>query len=193
MNAGVPPITIVSGLPRSGTSLMMQMLSAGGMPVLSDGFRTADEDNPRGYLEYEPVKRSRQDSSWVAAAPGKAVKVVHLLLPDLPANYAYQVILMRRPVQEILKSQRAMLDRAGRRGAAIPADLLARAFEQQLSQLGAWLANQQHFRAIEIEYRECVFNSPSAAASVNRFLGGSLDEGAMAAVPDSSLYRQRFS
>src|SRR5438046_6429896 len=107
-------ITVVSGLPRSGTSLMMQMLRAGGMPVRTDGFRKADEDNPRGYLEYEPVKRTREDSSWVSDAVGKAVKVVYLLLRDLPDGFDYRVILMRRSLREVLASQSAMLMRSGR-------------------------------------------------------------------------------
>src|SRR5262245_41311102 len=106
-------VTVVSGLPRSGTSLMMQMLAAGGMAVLTDELRGPDPDNPRGYYEFEPVKRTRHDPSWLVGAPGKAVKLVHLLLYDLPAEYSYRVIFMKRRLSEVLASQRAMLDRQG--------------------------------------------------------------------------------
>lgn len=171
---------------------MMQMLSAGGLPVLADGVRAADTDNPRGYFEYEPVKRTRQDPSWLAAAPGKAVKMVHLLLRDLPTGYKYQVIVMRRPMQEILSSQRVMLDRLGRQGASLPAAQLGDLFHKQLSQLEAWLPLQPHFSAIKVEYHDCLHRSASVATEVNRFLGGTLNESAMAAAVDPSLYRQRI-
>ena len=97
-------ITIVSGLPRSGTSLMMQMLEAGGMPVLTDGIRDADEDNPRGYYELEAVKRTKDDPAWLHGAPGKVVKMIYLLLYDLPTTYNYRIIFMRRPLSEVVAS-----------------------------------------------------------------------------------------
>src|ERR1022692_2693155 len=94
-------VTVVSGIPRSGTSLMMQMLAAGGMPVLAGELRAPDEDNPRGYFEFEPVKRTKRDPAWLREAPGKAVKVVYLLLRDLPAGYDYRVIVMRRDLNDV--------------------------------------------------------------------------------------------
>jgi len=109
-------ITVVSGLPRSGTSMMMQMLGAGGLAVLTDGKRGADADNPRGYYEYEAVKSLGQDASWLASAGGKAVKIVSALLIHLPDGFDYRVIFMRRPIAEVLASQRAMLDRLGHAG-----------------------------------------------------------------------------
>src|SRR5947208_15012411 len=104
-------ITIVTGLPRSGTSVMMQMLSAGGLPPLTDGLRQPDEDNPRGYFEFEPVKQIRRDTAWLQLAVGKAVKMVHLLLPELPLdqNHRYRVIMMRRDLSDVLASQNKML------------------------------------------------------------------------------------
>src|SRR5688572_8703668 len=117
---GRDSITVVSGLPRSGTSLMMQMLQAGGMPVLTDGERSADESNPRGYLELEAVKRTRSDAGWIAEAVGKAVKVIHLQLRDLPSSHQYRVIFMRRDLNEVVASQQSMLDRIGRKGAGLP-------------------------------------------------------------------------
>src|SRR6185295_16167693 len=112
-------VTVVSGLPRSGTSLMMQMLSAGGMSALTDEKRTADESNPRGYFEFEPVKRLRADQAWLGEARGRVVKIIHLLLRELPADgrLAYRVIFMKRPLDEILASQRVMLEREGKKSA----------------------------------------------------------------------------
>ena len=118
-------ITVVSGLPRSGTSMMMRMLSAGGMPILADDTRPADEDNPFGYYELEAAKGLRNDRRWLQDAVGKAVKVVHLLLPELPKDHAYRVVMMRRDLGEVLASQRAMLQHHGRRGAELAPEKLA--------------------------------------------------------------------
>src|ERR1700675_612032 len=106
-------ITIVSGLPRSGTSLMMQMLDAGGLPVLSDGERKADTDNPRGYLEWERIKQLPKQPALIAEAEGKVVKVISQLLLSLPEGHEYRVIFMQRPLPEVLKSQDEMLRRRG--------------------------------------------------------------------------------
>ena len=104
-------IIIVSGLPRSGTSMMMRMLEAGGIPPLIDNLRRPNEDNPGGYYEFEPVKRTKQDPSWLTTAGGKVVKMVYRLLYDLPTGYEYRVIMMRRTLEEVLASQEAMLKR----------------------------------------------------------------------------------
>src|SRR5579872_1312474 len=106
-------VTIVSGLPRSGTSMMLRMLAAGGLPILTDGVRTPDEDNPHGYLEWEGVKSLARDASWVASARGKGVKVIYYWLRDLPRDCRYRVIFMRRDLDEVLASQAAMLERRG--------------------------------------------------------------------------------
>ncbi len=183
-------VTIVSGLPRSGTSLMMQMLAAGGMPVLTDGVRAADEDNPRGYLEFEAVKRTRQDPSWLTSAPGKAVKMVYLLLRDLPPEHQYRVILMHRDLTEVLASQRAMLRRLGNPGADLSDAQMASLFRVQLEATTAWLRGAPGFRFLEIRYHDCLRDPARAAAQVNAFLGGLLDETAMAAAVDPALYRR---
>ena len=184
-------VTIVSGLPRSGTSLMMQMLQAGGMKLLTDERRAADENNPRGYFEYEAVKRSGTDVSWLGLAGGRVVKVIHLLLHHLPADRPYRVIFMLRDVQEVVTSQRVMLKSSGRSGAQIPDDKLAAVFEQQLLEVRRWLAERPSFRVLYVNYRD-VLSDPSAAAQpIDLFLGGRLDVSAMAGAVDRTLYRQR--
>jgi hypothetical protein len=184
-------VTIVSGLPRSGTSLMMQMLQAGGMKLLTDERRAADQNNPRGYFEYEAVKRSGADVSWLELAGGRVVKVIHLLLRHLPPDRQYRVIFMLRDVQEVIASQRAMLKASGRSGARIPDDTLSAVFEQQLVEVRQWLAERPNFRVLYVNYRDVLGDPSAAAQSIALFLGGTLDVSAMAGVVDRTLYRQR--
>lgn len=188
-------ITVVSGLPRSGTSLMMQMLAAGGIPPLTDQQRTADESNPRGYFEFEAVKQLRKDRSWLAEAQGKAVKIIHLLLPELPNDGAmeFRVILMERAIGEVLASQRRMLARGGKASAAIPEEQLGKIYLGQLQQAERWLASLPNGRVLKVEHRALLADPTPLALQLNDFLGGDLDPGAMAAAVDPSLYRERQS
>jgi hypothetical protein len=186
-------ITVVSGLPRSGTSLVMQMLAAGGMQVLTDGVRQSDEDNPAGYYEFEPIKRTRQDASWVPLATGKAVKVIYLLLMDLPIDYSYRVIFMRRNLEEVIRSQQTMLERRGERGAAISPSELKRVFHQQVEKVEAWLRNQPSFSTIFLDYGDVVNEPVAYAKKIREFLGQDLDANAMAAVVRAELYRHRHN
>ncbi|MEM6336728.1 MAG: sulfotransferase family protein, partial [Bacteroidota bacterium] len=135
-------ITIVSGLPRSGTSLMMQMVEAGGISALTDGVREADENNSRGYYEFEPVKKLRADASWVPQAEGKVVKVIAQLLQHLPQGHDYRVVFMDRDLTEVLRSQTTMLKNLGQKTPALPAAILARTFDQQVAKTKAWAAAQ---------------------------------------------------
>lgn len=183
-------MTVVSGVPRSGTSLMMQMLGAGGMPLLTDEVRGADEDNPRGYFEFEPVKRTREDAGWVWQARGKAVKVIYALLRDLPDGFEYRVVMMRRNWDEVVASQRAMLVRLGRPGANIAPARMAAIFEAELREMREWLGRQGHFKVLEIDYGECREGPGQVAARVNRFVGGGLDEAGMAAAFKQELQRR---
>jgi hypothetical protein len=185
------PIVIVSGLPRSGTSMMMQMLAAGGLPLLTDDVRVADEDNPRGYYELESVKNTRRDACWLDQARGRATKIVHLLLWDLPTNRSYRVILMRRRMQEVLASQAAMLARRGQPGASLAADELGRVMDRQLNQVVSYLQSQPCFSLLEVHYDQVVRFAEREAEAVNRFLGGRLDTCRMAAAVDPLLYRQQ--
>ena len=170
---------------------MMQMLSAGGMPVLTDDVRQPDEDNPRGYFGVGPVKRTKAGPVWFTDAEGKAVKMVYLLLRDLPSAYAYRVIMMRRDVEEVLASQRNMLQRSGRAGAGVTDERMAQIFSAQIESVLGWLAAQPNFTVLEVAHSACLADPIKAAAQVNHFLGGYLNEHAMAAVINPALYRNR--
>jgi hypothetical protein len=183
-------VTIVSGLPRSGTSVMMQMLHAGGLPALADGERAADIDNPRGYFEFERVKQIKTDKAWINDAVGKVVKMVHLLLLDLPAGYEYRVVLMRRDLDEVLASQKKMLERSGRAGGQLPEATMKTIFAQQMEKVVGWMKQQQHVKFVEIDYRDVISKPQDVARVLNEFIGG-LDEQKMAAAVDPSLYRNR--
>ncbi len=184
-------VTIVSGLPRSGTSLMMQMLAAAGVQLLTDGQRPADQHNPRGYFELEAVKHSRSDVSWLAQAEGKAVKVVHLLLPHLSVDREYRVIFLQRDLTEVIASQRAMLQQQGRPGATLPDVRLAEIFGKQLAVVSQWLAQNPNFRVLQVQHRDVIEMPLAAAQQIAIFLGGGLDPKRMAAAVEPSLYRQR--
>lgn len=182
-------ITVVSGLPRSGTSMMMQMLTEGGMEAFSDGKREADNSNPRGYFEHEKVKGLASDASWLPDADGRAVKIVAPLLRYLPEGPTYRVIFVERDLDEVLNSQATMLERNGQ----ISADrnVLRRAYERQLEEARAWIGSNRSASILEVEHLEAVSNPHHVATSVNSFLGGALSESKMAAVIDASLHRER--
>jgi hypothetical protein len=182
-------VTVVSGVPRSGTSLLMQMLGAGGWPLLYDEERPADAHNPRGYFEFAPVRRLPAGAGWVAAARGRAVKVIHAQVAALPAGFDYRVILLRRDLREVVASQDAMLPAGA--GETLPAARLAQIFAAQLRGLEAWLAAQPGFRLLRVEHAALLADPCAAAHAVSRFLGGGLDVAAMAAAVDPALRRQR--
>ncbi len=194
-------ITIVSGLPRSGTSLMMQMLHAGGIEAVTDGERKPDADNPKGYYEFERVKKIKSDKSWLPDAVGKQVKMVHLLLLDLPTGEpasplppgvsGYRVVFMRRHLEEVLKSQKVMLERSGKSGAALPPERLMALYKQQIDQVLAHCAKHACFKLMEMSYNDLMADPKSAADRLDTFLGGGLDTQAMQAAVDPSLYRNR--
>ena len=184
-------IVVVTGLPRSGTSLMMQMLDRGGVPILTDQVREADVDNPRGYYEYEPVKRLRKDTSFLAGGVGKAVKMVYVLLYDLPGEYEYCVIFMRRRLEEVLASQRKMLERLDQAGAKMTDEQLIAAYEQQLAKADEWLEQRPNMAVRDVRYDQVLQAPAEQAESIDQFLGGGLNVEAMAAAVDPTLYRQR--
>ena len=170
---------------------MMQMLHAGGMPILTDGIRRPDVHNPRGYFEYEPVKQIKTDQSWLDQAHGKAVKMVHLLVPNLPPDRHYQLIFMHRRMDEVLISQRKMLAGSGKSGAGLSDAILARTFETQVNQVRQWVQARPNFRMIEVWYHQLVADPAEHVARISHFLGLNLDQPRMIAAVDPRLYRNR--
>ncbi len=185
-------ITVVSGLPRSGTSMMMKMLEAGGIPPVTDELREADEDNPKGYYEFERVKQMDQgDTTWVVDARGKVVKVISALLKHLPPGEQYRVVFVRRHMPEILASQRKMLIRRGEDPDKMDDAQMAMLFEKHLKQVDEWINNQPNFRLLYAHYSDILADPRPQIAAINNFLGGNLDTDAMAAAVDPQLYRNR--
>lgn len=184
-------VSIVSGLPRSGTSMMMKMLEAGGLDILTDSVRAADEDNPRGYYEFERVKQIEHDQAWLPEARGKVVKMISFLLKHLPADHRYRVIFMRRQMDEILASQRKMLVHRGEATDRVSDAKMTQLFRRHLQEVGEWLAQQPNITVLYVHYSDVLDHPAAMSERIARFLGGSLDVDAMARVVDRSLYRQR--
>ena len=182
-------IIVVSGLPRSGTSLMMQMLDRGGVEVVTDHVRTADTDNPRGYYELEAVKKLEQDKSWLPDTRGKAVKMVSQLLYNLPLNEKYRVIFMERDLDEVLESQEKMLARLGR--PAVPRHQMRQSYTIHLQRLHAWLQQQSHMVVLRVSYNDLLKQPAHLAERVSTFLDGRTDASRMAESVDPSLYRNK--
>ena len=179
-------VTVVSGMPRSGTSLMMQMLEAGGIAALTDHRRAADQHNPRGYFEYEAVKRIKQDYSWMEGARGKAVKIIYRLLPYLPLGFSYRVVFIERALGEVFASQRDMLHSLGNDAAGQDEERLVAAFKKELEQTRIWLRAQPNIRTMFVRYEGIIADPARWSDDLSRFLD-SLDEVAMAAVVDPKL------
>jgi hypothetical protein len=171
--------------------MMMKMLEAGGMPVLTDHIRTADEDNPEGYFEFERVKQIEHDRAWLEDARGKAVKMVGALLKHLPANYKYKVIFMQRRMEEVLASQREMLVRRGEPTDTIGDERMAELFAKHVENIEAWIDQQPNIHVLYVDYGLVLEQPEEEAQRISRFLGSSLFVEEMAAVVDPGLYRQR--
>lgn len=185
-------ITVVSGLPRSGTSMMMKALEAGGLPVLTDALRVADEDNPKGYYEVERVKQlDKGDTAWMADAQGKVIKVISALLEHLPAAYSYRVIFMQRALPEVLASQKKMLERRGEPTDRVSDEELTRLFTKHVQKVETWLRAQPNFQALTVDYNRMLADPQPWVRQINQFLEGRLDEARMIEVVDPALYRNR--
>jgi len=186
------PIVVVSGLPRSGTSMVMKMLEAGGVPIVTDGVRTADEDNPKGYYEVERVKdlARETDRGWLAEARGKGIKVISFLLKSLPPNFNYRVIFIRREIEEVLASQKKMLARRGETDDT-PPERMREHFADDLWRAKYQLTHRPWFEVLEVHYSEVLADPLQGAQRITAFLGGGLDPEAMAGIVDPDLYRNR--
>lgn len=184
-------VIVVTGLPRSGTSMLMQMLAGGGVPILSDGARQADEDNPHGYFEFEPVKQLLRNSEWLFEARGKAVKIVAPLIGALPPGLACRVILCERNLEEVLDSQERMLERRGQPAAPEHRELLKQEYTNTIARVKAMLRRRPDTGLLVIEYASTIADPARTAARVSEFLGGGLDVAKMAAAVDPALHHNR--
>jgi len=171
--------------------MMLKMLESGGLETFTDNIRLPDEDNPKGYYEFERVKQLEKDKVWLNDAKGKAVKVISALLKYLPSEYVYKVIFMQRDMREILCSQRKMLTRRGELSDKVPDEELKEMFQLHLEKVREWLAKQSNFDVIYINYNEIVQNRRKHCEAINEFLDKRLDVDKMANEVDYSLYRQR--
>jgi hypothetical protein len=185
------PIVIVSGLPRSGTSMVMKMLEAGGLSIVTDGVRTADEDNPKGYYEDERVKNLHvdRDRAWLRQCRGRAVKVISYLIKTLPPHNNYKVLFMERSLKEIVASQSKMLTRRGETAEA-PEERVMELLRQDLAAARFFL-RRAHFDLLDLQYKEVLDHPREQAGRIAVFLGRPLDVEAMAHVVDAALYRNR--
>ena len=185
-------IYVVSGLPRSGTSMMMKMLEAGGLSPLTDNERTADDDNPKGYYEFERVKKMQEgDVEWIHNAPGKVIKVISYLLQHLPAEYEYKVIFMRRAMPEILASQKKMLINRGEPTDKVSDEELTILYEKHLEKTFAWMNEHKNFSCLQVDYNRLLQAPSSLVPQIQAFIGNKVNSEKMAEVVDPKLYRQR--
>jgi len=186
-------VVIVSGLPRSGTSMLMGMLAAGGLETVVDGIREADDDNPKGYHELELVKELDKggDTSWLDDARGKCLKVISFLLQHLPSTHHYKIVFVRRSLQEVLASQRTMLERRGESGGDASDEEMAKMFAAHLTKTERQLAARPNCEVLYVDHRATLNTPREVAAQVSRFLGDRLDVEKMTAVVDQQLYRNR--
>ncbi len=186
------PVIVVSGLPRSGTSMVMKMLSDGGIVLVTDGLRKPDTDNPKGYFELEQVKELGKEKSWLTGARGKAVKIISQLLVHLPPQNNYAVLFIRRDLEEVLSSQRAMLIRRGE-----PADgddaRMAELFEKHLRQVEGWVSRQPNIEVLFLDHGKILENPLQGAQRIAEFLNQPLNIEKMARAVDPKLYRNRRS
>jgi len=187
------PVVIVSGLPRSGTSMLMRMLDRGGVPIMTDAERGADIDNPNGYFEYERVKHleKENDKSYLREARGKALKVISFLIKDLPDDNDYRVIFMRRDLDEVITSQDKMIDRLGTQDTSADREAMKEAYRNDIVRTRLLCRNRPNFELIEVHYKQTIEDAAATARQVNAFLGGGLDEAAMRDGVDASLYRNK--
>ncbi|MEJ2252530.1 MAG: sulfotransferase domain-containing protein [Candidatus Lokiarchaeota archaeon] len=180
-------VVIVSGLPRSGTSMMMQILEAGGLEILADFKREADEDNPKGYYELEAVKKLDRDNSCLDNAAGKAVKVISHLLKHLPGCNKYKIVFMDRSMKEIIRSQQKML---GKNKDAYP-KVIAEAFKKEVKEIKRWIDNKDDIDMLSIHYTDVIKHPRKEIKKIKKFLGIDLNLEDMISVVDPDLYRNK--
>ena len=184
-------IIVVSGLPRSGTSMMMKMLAEGGLTVVTDALRSADDDNPNGYFEFEPVKQMTDGNTrWLESAQGGVVKVISALLEHLPARYHYKVVFMERALEEVLASQKKMLAHRKEDPKVGDAEMQAQ-FQSHLKAIKYWLARQPNLEVLYVDYNKMLASPEADCQRLADFIGLPVDVEKMRSVPNEQLYRNR--
>jgi hypothetical protein len=172
--------------------MMMAMLEAGGIPLLTDGERVADGDNPKGYFEFERVKKLADgDIDWISDAKGKAVKVISYLLMKLPNTYNYRVIFIHRMIDEILASQRKMLINRGEDPDKISEGELKDVLLKHLEIVDTWITDQPNIERLDIDYNRLIENPKDDIRKVLHFLDMDIDAEILMQIIDPQLYRQR--
>ena len=190
---GDKTIIVVSGLPRSGTSMMMKMLEEGGIPILTDAIRSADDDNPNGYYEFEFVKKLPEgQNKWLAEANRKAVKIISALLEHLPANYHYKIIFMEREPREILASQQKMLANRNEKSKVDDAEMQEQ-FQKHLAAIKYWLARQPNMDVMYVDYNKMIVSPENYCQAIADFIAIPVNVSKMLAVPNERLYRNRVA
>ena len=186
-------IYIVSGLPRSGTSMMMQMLHKGGLVPFTDNVRAADESNPKGYYEHEMIKKLPFDKkkTWLSEAEGKVAKVVSHLLMHLPSNYHYKVIFMTREIQDVVISQQKMLAKKGIANEKNYPLQVEKNFLDNLKKVKIWDEKNYNVALHYVNYVDIVDNPIEQIKQINAIFDNKLDEKAMLSVVDKSLLHNR--
>lgn len=188
---GKQPIIVVSGLPRSGTSMMMKMLVEGGLPIITDELRRADDDNPNGYFELEVVRQLKEgNATWLKEMNGKGVKVISALLEYLPKDYQYKIIFMERDSRESLASQKKMLDHRGQIS-KLSDEEMEQQFQTHLAAMKPWLVRQPNMEVLYVNYNALIAEPASFCEKIANFLKVPLNQSRMLAVPDKQLYRNR--
>lgn len=182
-------ILVVSGLPRSGTSMMMQLIATTGISIVTDEIRSADISNPKGYYEYEPVKKLMQNNSWMPQIKGKCVKIIAQLIPFMQPDLKYKIIFMKRDIDEVLTSQNVML---GKKDAPVN-PVIKDTFQKQLEKVYQWMQSHSQVELLEIDYKDAIEDPEKVAKAVNLFLGGNYDEEKMKTAISPDLYRNRKS
>lgn len=184
-------ISIVSGLPRTGTSMMMKALEAGGMEVVVDNIRKADDDNPKGYYEYERVKKIKDDTSWLKETKGKVFKMVSMLLYNLPPDEDYEVVFMKRKMGEVLASQKKMLERKGQKTDEKDDERMGGLFSKHHDDIKKWLEEQRNIKVLYVSYNDFVKGPHEQMLIVDKFLNHKLNIEEAVKVVDQTLYRNR--
>ncbi|OFX23524.1 MAG: hypothetical protein A2033_16240 [Bacteroidetes bacterium GWA2_31_9] len=184
-------IFVVSGLPRSGTSMIMQMLANGGLETFTDSVRKADESNPKGYYEHEAVKRLARDNSWVHLAKGKSVKIISHLLPFLPMNYKYKIIFVLRDIDEVVMSQQKMLVSLGKSKEMVYPVGLKETYQQDLRAVHKWISETHNAEMIFVNFADTITTPLKQAQKINLFLKNRLEIRQMVTSVREELYRTK--